>query len=568
MARTREPRERVQVEALDFAKVDPRIAERISVRLAQTADTMPRGWMMSFRPDEATVEDLIAPEWDAGMERYSEQLHTMADQAGAVWEEVPHTAENSVALFVAKQAVLNEGRAYFDPERGRPRAGLFRMLHWYSQLDKSLGVANEREFSQADQRRIIRGRMAALADELAYMLQMVNTGGWNNTDEKTKFCALVDGTRLQDTKTAVFTKWTEVGGDAAELEADWSQFERMVADYHQQFLEVPVPAEARPLGAERVKQYLESTGIIDEPAELIERCEAEAKALRSEIERLRAQYPESNMAANPADNDEIISCAKEVATWYQSHFVDSGIIPNKGIHLTAMDWKIRGEGQVHELFSAAIAPDGKTISLLPASATEAWSRLWLKVETMIVHELTHHVQKLNTSDIPSGWMVKAAEEGSAVAMEWLSLTDAEIAPAQMISYLEGILRLVVRTKLGLQFHTEQISEADLNAQAPQQIMDDNDYMVRNMITAAKTDFTTDSSYWIGSSFIAALTKQQHHGSLKAAMKQLAQTAFRLPGHVLIRNANPTQFHLTASLPKVPIPVQIARKRFPKPQTAS
>ena len=130
------------------------------------------------------------------------------------------------------------------------------------------------------------------------------------------------------------------------------------------------------------------------------------------------------------------------------------------------------------------------------------------------------------------------------------------------------MRLGVRTKLGLQFHTEQISEADLNAQAPQQIMDDNDYMVRNMITAAKTDFTTDSSYWIGSSFIAALTKQQHHGSLKAAMKQLAQTAFRLPGHVLIRNANPTQFHLTASLPKVPIPVQIARKRFPKPQTAS
>jgi hypothetical protein len=50
--------------------------------------------------------------------------------------------------------------------------------------------------------------------------------------------------------------------------------------------------------------------------------------------------------------------------------------------------------------------------------------------------------------------------------------------------------------------------------------------------------------------------------------RLAQTAFRLPGHVLIRNANPTQFRLTESLPKVPIPVQIARKRFPKPQAAS
>ncbi|MCW1930479.1 MAG: hypothetical protein KIH62_004145 [Candidatus Kerfeldbacteria bacterium] len=556
-----------RTESLQFERVSPLIAERISAQLAQRPNIMPRGWIMSYAPDQATVEDLMAAEWDEGVERYSAALREMGGQAEAVWNAVPHIPENAVAVFVAKQAVMNEADAYFDPHRGRPGAALFWMLHWYEQLKTALKVADNPKFSAEDKQRIIRGRMSVLKHELRYLLSMVKIGGWLSAEEKEKFCNILNGTALDDTKAKVLEHWTASQGIVENLDADWEELTRTVAEYSAAFQAVEPPTEAKPLGVERVKQYLESTGIMDEPRELIERCDVEASVLRVEIERIKSAYPEATLETLPLSDDDILARGTECTEYYQTQFVDSGLIPKGGLDIRGVVWVTRPSGQNNELSSMNLEESGMMISVISAEATEGWARLWPIFAQRAAHELTHHVQRKSDSPVKRGWLTRAAREGAAVAMEWMSLATERISPATMLCYLEAELRLVMRTKLGLQFHTGELHSDDVAGAVGVAFDGENEYMRTNAIAAIKTDFVINTAYWIGAGLIAALTKQQHDGNLPEAMRELAHAGFRLPGHVFIQDADPTRFHLITAMPETPISVQIARRRFPNTAAA-
>jgi hypothetical protein len=542
---TRETRSKI--EHLDFSKADPRIAEQLNVTLARRHGSMPDGWIGSFRPDEAAAEALASPEWDSNMVTYARALRDMAHQADAVLTEVDDTPENQAAVYSARRALLAEAEMYYDEGAQRPGIGLSATQHWLGQTTRCLDLARDKDFSVADQQRIVIGRMHSIATELQTLLGFVETGGWKNASERERFCQMIAATPDQTNRDTLLQRWRAMHGDPTTFETAWTAFTTVVETYHKKFLGRAAPDRTPILGETGVRTYLEKLGMAETPAEIIEWCEREASALRTELNRLRQAYPEVTQLSYPENDAAVIARAEQARAQYIKHFVKTGLLP-VGVDVNTIPFHIRDAAAANDLSFASIASDHSEIHCPPASAQEAWSTQWANWHSSVTHELTHKAQA-DANLVDKGWKSLEAAEGGAVAMEWLAAAvDSTTTPASMYRLLQLELRRTVGMKLSLQYHREELSDAELAQRLENEAELETSFQRRNNVEGVQNSVLLTGAYWFGPRFIAALAKTEHHGNLRAAVKHLAHaTGLRLPGHVLIRGAQLDKFQLTKSI---------------------
>ncbi|MCW1930049.1 MAG: hypothetical protein KIH62_001900 [Candidatus Kerfeldbacteria bacterium] len=400
---------------LDFSKIDPRIAQRLSKMAAQVPGTMPQGWMGSFHKQEATVEDFGAPEWDKNMITYARKCRELAQECDVLLSEVEDTPENRLAIYSTRRALLSEADMYYDEVAQRPGVPLALTQHWWIRIDNFLKIArDERKFSAEDQRKIIIGRLQSYNTELETLLGFVRAGGWKSNNERVRFCEMILANTEQANKENVFNLWQQAGGDSVDLDRQWDEYVAAVKRHHAQFFECLAPAQPAILGEKGVKKYLEGMGLTDTPEEIIAHCEKEASALRAEMERLSTQYPEVLGMPTPKDDVEVKEEAEKAKKLFTKIFIETGMMPD-GASVDHVRFSIRDASQEKDLNFASWSSSGE-ISCLPASFSDAWKVTWASWRYSVIHELTHEVQNKSTQ-IPKGFMSQEAEEGAAVILE-------------------------------------------------------------------------------------------------------------------------------------------------------
>lgn len=553
--------ERPRIEHLDFSKVNPKIADRLNVMKACQLGFMPDGWMGSFIPTAATVDHLAAAEWDSRMIVYARALRNMASQADAVLAEVEDTPENRAAVYSARQALIGLAELYYDEAAQRPGVGLSDLLHWSSKTEQHVNLAKDKNFSSTDLRQIILGRMSSVTTELDTLLGFVKSGGWKSANERDRFCSKLSDTTKSDIHNGLLADWQAAGGESTQFESSWTVFTETIGNYLERFQAMRAPDHAIILGDAGVIAYLEKVGLAETSQEIINWCENEAKLIRAELERLRRMYPEVTELSYPTNDAAILEAAEATRQYYIKHFMDSGIIPSD-IDIQSVNFAIRNLSEIRDLTFASIDPGYRTISCLPASESDAWSTNWAFWVKTVIHELTHKVQHEAKTQVKEGWMSLEAQDGAAVAMEWLATaTDDNLTAGSMYRILQYALRQTIRMKLGLQYHSGKLTDSQLR----QRLQDEGEfshYALNSAVEQVQNSLPVIGAYWMGPRFIAALTKTDHNGNLSSAMQQLAQsTGLRLPGHVLINGARLDKFKLTDHLPTIPIPVQISQHKF-------
>lgn len=553
--------QRRDIEQLDFNNLDPRIAARLNVTLARQPGTMPDGWMGSFNPDDTTVAQLAAAEWDGNMVQYARALRMMAQQADTLLAEVPDTPENRAAIYSARRALLSEADIYYDESTQRPGVALSAIQHWLGQTTRYVKLARSKNFSADDIRTIIKGRMQSVETEYATLLGFVETGGWKNTAERTRFCAMVHNLTDTATHDKMLTEWQTCGGGANEFEPFWNDFKTIVDTYQQQFLEQAAPEQTPILGEQGVRSYLEKLGIAETPRELIEWCKQEADAVRAELERIKLEYPEVTEQYIPEADAIILAEAEHARDFYITQFIESNVIPS-GVDIRTIEYVIRDSAEANDLNFASISPDGKVISMMPATAEAVWSTNWAHWSLSVVHELTHGVQQ-QSDQVEKGWMSLEAQEGAAVAMEWLAaIITTENNPRALYRMLQSDLRRTIRMQLGLEYHSGYIDDSTLESRSNTEAQLETEHHQRTGVELVQNSLFMNGAYWFGPRYIMALAKAEHDGNLKAAIRHLAHTTgLRLPGHVLIRGAELGNFKLTEHLSTTPISVQIAQRNL-------
>ncbi len=558
------PSERThQPEQFDLKRVDPRIAETLDVSLAREAATMPDQWMLSYHPERASKEQLAAAEWDPKLITYSETLLAMAAQAEALQATVPPTAENRAAIYSARSALLSEANAYYNPVRQRMGAGYGATLHWETQTKKALEAATARGFSPEDQRFILAGRLQAITTELETILTMVRTGGWNNPQEKNRYCGLLDGTRSAAVRQSTLDLWSASGGETAEFDTLWSEFDTAITNYLEQFQAEPAPDGATILGEARLAQYFQELGLTESPAELVARCETERLAVSAELDRLVALHPEVTQEdqSYPESDQAIIQAAQDTTRWFQEHLIDQSDLIPRGTDVTDMRPVIRTNSKVSDINFAALDPGNTSVYYQPAANQEIWKPNWKMMSVLTTHELAHIVQR-KVDVVPTGWKSMTASEGAAVAMEWLKLGLEKPTPQAMYQYLQLQLRRSVRMKTALEFHQGTLPATELKQRGQQEARLTTEQQSEDFIESTQGAIGTTTAYWLGPQLILALANAEHHGDFKAALRQVAHSSgLRLPGHVFMQG-DPNHFSLTTHVDAEPLPVKMSKQYFP------
>lgn len=560
---------------MDTQTPDSRIREHLGVKEAlRQRGQMPDYWMVGYRPDEATLEDFTAPEWDPDVIlNYVGHAHRLAGTASSVLELVGDTPANRAAVFGAVQALMGEANLYFNRGIGRPDAPLPAFLHPGHHVQGAIKSATTADLLTDE---LVRDVIAVTLTEFEGSLRTVYvlgfeagrpdgepSMGWTTPRERTQLLEHLESSRKtgegteHDTLRAL---WVKHGGDddGREWSDLWDSFTNAIDTWLPRFESHAAPESAQPRGVEAVTAWLALQGVHNPIDELISMAHKEEDRLRVEIARLEALLGDHTEPTPPTSNDDVLAMARGHMRTYQAVFVTSGLVPGH-FDTEAIDVELMGAAQLTGSLMASANPEGSILQFRPYSGQEAlWSRTGAhRFGALVAHETTHALQgRIGT--LAAGSL---ACEATAVASEWLwpLLTSAELY--SVLGMLKNELRRAVGFRCCLQFHAQRRDDVLAMQTEYQSALECDEEEAERRFNIILVSIGGFSIYWLGPKLVQHFTVAMHEGDLAQAFSWLAHnTGLSMPAHLYIDGFDSSTFRL--ELPNTPLVVQIARKHFP------